>query len=324
MAAAVEFPSPKVVDLRRLRADDLDLVLAEEVEQWRTQFHWDFRRSAELVKRFVATQSLSGFALMYGPEAAGYAYTVTEERKGVIGGLYLREGYRSIETENLLLEAALGELMRSPSTRRVESQLMMLTSPRNRTYPAQECLNVCERSYMEAPLPRNQSWPAASASLQSVLFERWTPNVQSEAAALIARAYRDHIDATINEQYRTPAGARQFLHNIVQYPGCGSFFQPASWIARVSRGNTLVGISMASLVSVDSGHITQICVDPSMRNLQIGRELLRRSLTTMEEAGCKRVSLTVTHSNSDAIHLYQKFGFEIMHQFAACVWENPG
>lgn len=321
MAAALEFPTPKVVDLRRLRGADLDLVLGDEVNVWQSMFHWDFRRSAELVKRFVSSQSLSGFALLHGSDVAGYLYTVTEERKAVIGGLFIREPYRVVENESLLIEAALSELLRSPNVRRVESQLMTLTSPLNRQYPFGEILQLRERSYMEAPLPRVRSWPAPE-QFPAADFERWTPEVQSEAATLISRAYHGHVDATINEQYRTPAGARQFLHNIVQYPGCGAFFQPGSWIARAPRTRQMIGVSLASLVSVDSGHITQICVDPAAQGQHIGRELLRRSMTTMEDAGCRRISLTVTQNNAEAIHLYRLFGFEVTHSFAACVWEN--
>ena len=41
---------------------------------------------------------------------------------------------------------------------------------------------------------------------------------------LIAAAYKGHVDATINDQYGSVTGARRFIHNIVQYPGCGRFF----------------------------------------------------------------------------------------------------
>ena len=43
------------------------------------------------------------------------------------------------------------------------------------------------------------------------------------AAGVISLAYADHIDSQINDQYRTVAGARRFIYNIVQFPGCGIF-----------------------------------------------------------------------------------------------------
>ena len=66
---------------------------------------------------------------------------------------------------------------------------------------------------------------------QSVLIDNWTERKQDDAGALIVSAYQGHIDSQINDQYRSPAGARRFLLNIIQYPGCGSFFQPASFVA---------------------------------------------------------------------------------------------
>lgn len=320
MAAAAEFPAPKVVDLRRLRGSDLEGVLAEEVQFWREQFHWDFRPAADLVKRFVSTQSLAGYALVHGTTVVGYLYTVAEDRKIVIGGLFIQRAFRTIEAEGLLIEAAISEALRSPTLKRVESQLMTLMSPMDRPFPYSQWLSIRERFYMEAPLPRLVNWPLPERNTPTS-FERWMPDAQPEAASLIARAYHGHVDSDINEQYRTPAGARQFLNNIVQYPGCGAFFQPASFVARDRRTGVLCGISLSSLVALDSGHITQICVDPSVQHQRVGRELLRRSMIALEEADCRRVSLTVTHNNADAIRLYEKFGFQTTHRFAACVWE---
>ena len=41
----------------------------------------------------------------------------------------------------------------------------------------------------------------------------------------------------------------------------------------------LCGICLASLVSSQSGHVTQLCVFPGVRGTRIGYELLRTSLT---------------------------------------------
>ena len=48
-----------------------------------------------------------------------------------------------------------------------------------------------------------------------------------DSAKLVANAYRGNIDSQINDQYRSPAGARRFLSNIVEFPGCGVFFPAA-------------------------------------------------------------------------------------------------
>jgi len=140
--------------------------------------------------------------------------------------------------------------------------------------------------------------------------------------ALIAAAYDGHIDSRINDQYRSPAGARRFLHNIVQYPGCGTFYRPASYAAFDALSGRMCGVSLASIVAPDTGHITQICVTPSARGTGTGHELLRNSLTTLREMGCTSASLTVTAANEDAVRLYERVGFTTVRQFTAYVWER--
>ena len=82
------------------------------------------------------------------------------------------------------------------------------------------------------------------------------------------------------------------------------------------------GISLASLVAPESGHITQICVSNGARGTGLGHELLRRSLATFKEAGCKSASLTVTAANADAVALYERVGFRTARQFSAYAWEG--
>ena len=66
-------------------------------------------------------------------------------------------------------------------------------------------------------------------------IEKWSDHYQDAAAQLIAAAYTGHVDSRINDQYRTSGGARRFLYNIVQYPGCGAFYRPASFAAFEAR-----------------------------------------------------------------------------------------
>src|SRR5207302_187990 len=81
-----------------------------------------------------------------------------------------------------------------------------------------------------------------------VYFEKWTDHYNNAAAQLIADAYEGHTDSRINDQYRSVAGARKFLYNIVQYPGCGAFYRPASYAARAaSRSPASSPITSATL-----------------------------------------------------------------------------
>ena len=151
----------------------------------------------------------------------------------------------------------------------------------------------------------------------------WSTPRLDEAAEVINEAYRGHVDGEVNDQYLSVKGARKFLNNLMQYPGCGSFFQPASLVAVDVWSGRTCGVSLASILSQGVGHITQICVTPSLKGKGLGYELLRRSLLALVEGGCRSVSLTVTAANTPALHLYQRVGFRTAHEFSALVWDKP-
>ncbi len=320
MAALSDAGFPRVVDLRQLRADDLEQLLAEEVVEWQEKLDWDFRGSAELVERFVSMHSLTGYGLIFNNRVVGYTYYVCEERKGLIGDLYVMQKYRSEAAEEQLLAPVLDNLAQASWVRRVESQLMMLSHCFDRVMPRAESLQLYPRTFMEISLDGIEQLPVKGQD-PSLTYKTWTERFQDDAARVIAAAYRGHIDSDINDQYRSPAGARRFLLNIVQYPGCGAFFQPASQVA-LNSSHRVTGISLASLVGPEVGHITQICVGPEVRGLHVGYELLRRSLVELRRRGCRKATLTVTTANETAIRLYRSMGFVPRRSFAAFVWDN--
>ncbi len=309
-----------MVDLRQLRADDLENLLAEEVVEWQQKLEWDFRGSAELVERFVAMHSLTGYGLIADNRVVGYIYYVCEERKGLIGDLYVMQQYRSEAAEEQLLAPVLESLAQAPWVRRIESQLMMLSQCFERRMPRMENLTLYPRTFMEIGLDGIDQLPARGLDA-GLTYQPWAERFQDDAARVIAAAYRGHIDSEINDQYRSPAGARRFLLNIVQYPGCGAFFQPASQVALTSN-HRVAGISLSSLVGPAVGHITQICAGPEVRGMQVGYELLRRSLVELQRRGCRKATLTVTTANETAIRLYRSMGFVPRRSFAAFVWDD--
>jgi ribosomal protein S18 acetylase RimI-like enzyme len=298
----------------------MDPLLEEECHAWRNDLEWDFEKSAELVRRFVDMNALSGSALLEDGQIAGYMYYVLEENKGLIGDLYVREELRTVERENLLIASALQPVMDAPGVTRIEAQLMMLRYNPARPVPRADCLSVFERNFMRIDLKRAV---LGKGNVRRPMYVvKWSDHYHDATAQLIAAAYAGHIDGRINDQYRTTAGARHFLNNIVQYPGCGAFYRPASLAAFEGVSGRLCGISLASLVTPETGHLTQICVSPSVRGTGIGHELLRQSLTTLREMGCTSASLTVTAANEDAVALYERVGFETIRRFSAFVWEG--
>ena len=156
-------------------------------------------------------------------------YYVLEEDKGLIGDLYVRQALRTAERENLLIAAALEAIMDCPGgdPHRIPAHD---AAPRPRApVPRPDCLTVFERNFMRIDL-KNAALGKGNVR-RPMYVEKWSDHYHDAAAQLIAAAYAGHIDSRINDQYRTQRGARRFLHNIVQYPGCGAFYRPASLAA---------------------------------------------------------------------------------------------
>jgi ribosomal protein S18 acetylase RimI-like enzyme len=317
---AAPFGPTEVIDLRRLGARDLAPLLEEESATWRETLEWDFEKSADLVRRFVDLRALHGAALLEDGEVAGYLYYVQEENKGLIGDLYVRHAWRTWERESCLLENGLEAILASPSTSRVESQLMMLSWNQKSRLPFERLVSTYERNFMRIDL-RMRPLPEDRVR-KPMYIEKWSEHYQDAVAQLISMAYTGHIDSRINDQYRSSAGARRFLYNIVQYPGCGAFYRPASFVALDAFSGYVCGVSLASMVAPECGHITQICVSPGVRGTGIGYALLRKSLMTLRDVGCRSASLTVTAANEDAVKLYERVGFETVRRFSAFVWEG--
>jgi ribosomal protein S18 acetylase RimI-like enzyme len=316
MAALADPPGSQTVDLRSIDADRLAPILAEQIESWKTELDWDFTASANLVRRFIQIHALSGSVLVSGKNVIGYSYFVCEDGKGLIGDLYVLKEHRSADREYALFQSSLDAMWQTPGVHRVESQLLMLMDTVHREVPYESWFHAFPRFFLEAPL--NVRLPPRKLS-SSIALAPWTESWQEATGRLIAGAYQNHIDSQINDQYRSPMGARRFLTNIVQYPGCGSFFAPASFAA--TSDGALCGASLASLVAADVGHITQVCVAPSHQGTGLGYELMRRSMESLAAHGCRSVSLTVTAANESALRLYRNMGFIERRAFSAYVWE---
>lgn len=321
MAARPEAPAPEIVELSRIGAGVLDPLIEEEIRAWRTRLHWDFRPAADLIRRYVGMRALSGFALLAGSRPAGYTYYVCEDRKGLVGDLYVSAAHWSRAHEHRLLAATVEAMMASPGVARIESQLMLLGHVADSAVPFPAFARRYERNYMVLDFAGWAPLPPGKAS-HALPLASWDDRYHEDAARLIPAAYAGHIDADINDQYCSMAGARRFLTNIAQYPGCGTFFQPASLVAFHPGGGWVCGVSLASLVADDVGHITQICVAPEVRGTGVGYELLRRSLAVFRSHGCRKVSLTVTAANRKAVELYERVGFRRERVFSALVWDG--
>lgn len=308
----------QIVDLRQIRSRALEELFQEEAEHWRRELYWDYRPSQQLIRKFIDSRSLTGYAALEGKQPAGYGFYVIEEQKGLIGGLFVSPRFLQIELSKKLLEEMLATLRGTPLIERVEAQLMPFGAALDSVL-AEQHFRLHQRQFMVFDLPA-PAMPVA-AMRNGMQLEAWTDRFLEPCARLIQRAYTDHVDSEINDQYRTETGAMKFLRNIVLLPGCGQFFPEASFIVRPGPGEKPIGMVLTSTVAAGVGHTTQICVLPGYQGNGLGRRLMEASLAALGVRGYHALTLTVTSINASAVHLYENLGFRTAKTFAAGVWE---
>ena len=312
-----------VLDLRHFSAGALRALLSEETELWQRRLRWDYRASAQLLLDYLDSRILPGFVATEDGSPTGYVFCVYEQHKAVIGDVFAtahaRE--RASRIESRLLEHTLELLQSTPGTARIETQLLLHPKGQFRDVFTRAGFEVFPRLFMEMPLRRAR--PASSAQVPASLVLRgWREPDFAPAGRLISNAYRGHLDSVINDQYRTTAGSLRFLHNIVRFPGCGQFDPSTSLVLAHRESDELAAVVLCSRVSQDTGHVTQLCVEPALRRLGLGRMLLLRCMEALSAQGLEYISLTVTEENEDAQIVYRKLGFKGRHSFDAMVWQS--
>ena len=311
----------EILDLRLLRPSDLEPLLEEEKLVWMESLRWDYSATASMVFRYVQGRALTGYAALEEGRAIAYSFYICENQKGLIGDAFVSRRFRDGITETRLLTHVVETLLATPTVRRVEAQLIQLDTANVREFFRSQGFATYDRKFLLLELtPRNVLESRSPAP--TVALKAWESRWFSDAADLITRAYRGHIDSRISDQYLSRAGAERFLENIVQYPGCGTFDPAASYLA-FSAESRLCGMILTSIVSDQVAHVTQLCVTPDLHGQGIGRYLLTHCLESLRQRGFQSVTLTVTAANGRAVKLYERVGFSTLAGFPAFAWDAP-
>ena len=310
--------SMQIVDLRQLHARSLEALFQEEVRHWREELYWDYRPSIELIRKFIDSRALGGYAALADGHAAGYGFYVLEDHKGLIGGLFVSPHFPQAPITQRLLTEMLGALRATPRLERVEAQLMPFGTELDPSFLSQY-FRLHARQFMVLPIAEAKL--LAKPLSTGLRIEPWTDRAFESAARLIQLAYADHVDSQINDQYCSEAGGLRFLRNIVLLPGCGQFLPEASFLVRPATGDRLVGMVLTSTVKERVGHTTQVCVLPGYQGHRIGRSLMEASIRALIRRKYEWLSLTVTAVNTSAVQLYEHLGFKTIKKFAAGVWQ---
>ncbi len=185
MSAGLQVRSPEVLELPNLSPGDLDGLFQREIQVWEQRFHWDFRQSADLLRRFLQIRSLHGYALRAGTDVVGYAYHVCEGKKGLIGDFYIRDDYASAVNEMILLGATVQGLMMTPGVRRIESQLMLLNTTGSQMLPFHQQLARYDRCFMDIRSDRMLPLKPQTPEVK-VTFFPWAERFSEEVAHLVS------------------------------------------------------------------------------------------------------------------------------------------
>ncbi len=138
-------------------------------------------------------------------------------------------------SKSRLLTHVIETLQQSPGIHRVEAQLLVHEAGVLARPFLDQGFRRHPRLFMVIPLSK-ASRPAPSV-FPRFEIRGWMDSDYQSAAAVITAAYRGHVDAEINDQYRTLSGSLRFLNNIVRFPGCGLFDSESSFVVthRASR-----------------------------------------------------------------------------------------
>ncbi len=308
----------EILDLRHLRSRDLEPLLEEERSLWQKDLQWDYSSSAALIRRYLDARALPGYAAVEAGRTVGYGFYVYEHAKGVVGDVFVTDSDHAQATETELLTHVVETLQATPGIQRIEAQLMNLRHHPSCDFFFRESLQSFRRRFMILRL--QDSLVPEPVTTKAELLS-WEPRWANDAAQLIARAYRGHVDSAISDQYRSRSGAMRFLDNIVHYPGCGEFDPECSFVA-VQRGMPGIrGLVLCSIVGNRVSHITQVCVDPELQGTGIGTMLIGRIVRALRDRRFSAVTLTVTDSNSRAVRLYEQLRFSTLKEFYAFAWD---
>jgi len=305
----------RLIDLRQLPVRALEPLFEEEQRCWLEVLLWDCRPSLDILRRFLETRALSGYAVFDGDVPAGYGFYVVEEHKGLLGDLFVSARYPHDEVAAPLLRELVHALRSLHGVVRIEAQLIPFGGSHEETLSALG-FRLFPRQFMLLQLAETVPQPDCGA----VRIEPWNARWFLPCARLIQSAYTAHIDSEINDQYRTTAGALKFLRNIILLPGCGRFLPDVSFVVPEPGNEALLAAVLNSEVSPRVAHTTQIAVRADYQHRGLGRRLMQATIAALQARSFRAHTLTVSAGNRPAAELYQRLGFRTVKTFLAAVW----
>jgi ribosomal protein S18 acetylase RimI-like enzyme len=324
----------EVIDIRQFTARDFEPLLMAESRVWDAELRWDYSASRRLISSCLDRKELSGYALLSEGRITGYSFFFYEGEKGLIGNLFVAPNGDRLDRARVLLKHVIETLLATPGLRRVETQLAHFACEELEpcfhahgfegylrrfmalSLAGRRVVSACADAAKSQSARSSPPWPEAFR------IEPWERRHDRAAAELVYATYRYHVDARINNQYTSLAGATRLIENIVHQRGCGEVLPQASLVAVHRPTDKLAGVLALTAGRPRTAHIPQVAVAREFQGAGLGTAMMEMSLQELAVLGYQEVSLTVTDSNLDAVRLYERLGFETFRTFGAFVWEQ--
>ncbi len=141
---------------------------------------------------------------------------------------------------------------------------------------------------------------------------QWKPELLTMHAEAKYRSFRHELDANVFPCLGQKEGCISLMREISRRNG---FVPEATWLVVLNKKprnpipcGTVQGINDQPSI----GSIQNLGIVAEHRAMGLGRALLIRALQGFREVGLRTASLEVTAKNTDAIRLYERFGFKIV------------
>ena len=153
-------------------------------------------------------------------------YYVLEEDKGLIGDFYVRRRYSGSGAGEPLLIGCAGADHEQPAVQPDRIAAHDAAARAGRRCRARDCRASIERNFMRIDLAARRL--AQGRVRRPMYIEKWNGPLSGPGRAADRARHMRATSIAASTTSTEPGGARRFLHNIVQYPGCGAFYRPAS------------------------------------------------------------------------------------------------
>lgn len=324
----------EIIDIRQFEASQFVPLLQAESRVWESSLRWDYTSSARLISSCLEEKRLQGYALIHASEIKGYSFFFYEGEKGLIGNLFVEPDGGGLAQALRLLEHVIETVTAIPGINRVETQLPHFHFDELNPCFVAHHFQGYQRRFMAVSLedrkPHSRHEIAGQdtraqgtgAIFGDFVIVPWDRKHDRQAALMLYQTYMNHVDAIINDQYASEAGASRLIENIMYQRGCGEHLPQASLVAIHRATGKLAGILALTSVRAHTAHIPQIAVASEFQGTGLGTAMLELSFEDLSQRCFHEVSLTVTDLNAGAVRLYQRMGFENFRTFGAFVWNR--